>query len=324
MNAATQFGLTLSSEEHGPRRLIEIAELAEGHGFDFVSISDHYHPWIDEQGHSPFVWSVLGALAERTDRIEVAVGVTCPTVRIHPAILAQATATTAQLFEGRFTWGVGSGEALNEHILGQRWPPADIRLAMLEEAVDVIRQLWGGEEVTHRGDHYVVENARIYDAPDQPPPIVVSAFGPKAATLAGQIGDGLWVTSAAADTVGRWRDSGGSGPVYSQLTVSWAEQRDEAIKTAHRIWPNTGVPGQLSQDLPTPAHFEQASSVVTEEQIADSIPCGPDPAPIVDKIGEMLDAGVDHVYLHQIGSDQEGFCQFWQDELRPQLADADQ
>ena len=159
----TKFGLTLSSEEHDPRRLVDMAELAEGHGFDFVSISDHFHPWVDAQGHSPFVWSVLGAIADRTSSIEVGVGVTCPTVRIHPAILAQATATCAELFEGRFTWGVGTGEALNEHILGHRWPPADLRFELLEEAVDVVRRLWSGEEVTHRGAHYTVENARIYD-----------------------------------------------------------------------------------------------------------------------------------------------------------------
>ena len=174
----TKFGLTLSSEEHAPRRLVEIAALAEEYGFDFVSISDHYHPWIDEQGHAPFVWSVLGAIAERTSSIDVAVGVTCPIMRIHPAVLAQAAATTGHLLDGRFTWGVGTGEALNEHIVGQRWPIAPERIDMLEEAVDIIRQLWSGDEVTVRGEHFTVENARIYDPPSSPIPIVVSAFGP--------------------------------------------------------------------------------------------------------------------------------------------------
>ncbi len=321
MSDSVRFGMTLSGEEHPPRRLVEIAVLAEEHGFDFASASDHYHPWIDEQGHSPFVWSVLGAIAARTTSIGVAVGVTCPIMRIHPAVLAQATATTAQLFEGRFTWGVGTGEALNEHILGDRWPPADVRIAMLEEAVDVVRQLWTGEQVTHRGEHFTVENAQLYDPPPSAPPIVVSAFGPQATALAARIGDGLWISGADAETVRDWRSQGGSGPVYAQLTLCWAADRDEAISTAHRIWPNTGVPGQLSQDLPTPTHFDQAASVVTKEQIAESVSCGPDPGPVIDAIGEMVDAGIDHVYLHQIGPDQEGFCRFWTDEVAPQVKD---
>ena len=319
MQSRVQFGLTLSSEEHPPRRLADLAVLAESQEFDFVSISDHYHPWIDEQGHAPFVWSVLGAIAARTDRIQVGVGVTCPTVRIHPAVLAQATATCAHLLEGRFVWGVGSGEALNEHILGDRWPPADLRLSMLEEAIEVVRRLWTGDEVTFRGDHYVVENARIYDPPDVTPPIIVSAFGPKATEVAARTGDGLWVTSPDGDTIERFRAAGGTGPVYGQLTVCWAESRDDAVKTAQRIWPTAAVTGQLMQDLPTPAHFEQAASAVTEEQIAEEVPCGPDPEPTLRRIGEMIDAGIDHVYLHQVGPDQEGFCRFWREQLQPAL-----
>jgi G6PDH family F420-dependent oxidoreductase len=319
MDTSIRYGFTLSSEEHPPRRLLEMAALAEGHGFDFLTISDHYHPWVDAQGHAPFVWSVLGALAARTSTLDVAVGVTCPTMRIHPAILAQATATCAQLFEGRFTWGVGSGEALNEHILGDRWPPVDLRLEMLEESVGLVRELWRGDEVTHRGPHYTVENARIYDAPEPAPPIIVSAFGPRAAELAARIGDGLWTSGTQGDVVQAWRDAGGSGPVYAQLTLCWAKDRADAVKTAHRIWPNAGVPGQLSQDLPTPAHFEQASSVVTEEQIAESMACGPDPEPVIGAVEEMLDAGIDHVHVHQIGPDQEGFCRFWSEQVAPGL-----
>jgi coenzyme F420-dependent glucose-6-phosphate dehydrogenase len=319
--SAVQFGMTLSSEEHDPRRLVEFAAMAEDNGFDFASISDHYHPWIDEQGHSPFVWAVLGAIAARTTTLDVAVGVTCPIMRIHPAILAHATATTAELFHGRFTWGVGTGEALNEHVLGDRWPPTDLRQSMLEEAIEVVRQLWTGEQVTHRGEHYTVENARIYDPPNPAPPIIVSAFGPQAAELSAKVGDGLWVTGPDQDTIEQWRSAGGSGPIYAQLTMCWAEDQDDAVATAHRIWPNTGVPGQLSQDLPTPAHFEQASSVVTKEQIADSVSCGPDPKPVVEVITKMVDAGIDHVYLHQIGPDQEGFCRFWSAEIAPQVKD---
>src|SRR5215203_5963566 len=233
MDTPIKYGLTLSSEEHGPARLVDLAVLAEDHGFDFVSISDHYHPWVDEQGHAPFVWSVLGGVAARTSGLELAVGVTCPIMRIHPAVLAQATATTALLAEGRFTWGVGTGEALNEHILADRWPPADMRLDMLEEAVAVVRELWRGDVVTHRGAHYTVENARIYDPPQPPPPIVVSAFGPNAAELSGRIGDGLWTSGSSTDIVQAWRAAGGTGPVYAQLTLCWAKDRADAVKTAH-------------------------------------------------------------------------------------------
>ena len=314
-----RYGMTLSSEEHGPSRLVDIGVLAEDSGFDFVSISDHYHPWLDEQGHSPFVWSVLGALAVSTTTLEVAVGVTCPTMRIHPAILAQAAATCAELFDGRFSWGVGTGEALNEHILGDRWPPSDLRRSMLEEAVAVIRQLWQGEEVTFRGEHYVVENARIYDRPDPAPPIIVSAFGPQAAELAGRIGDGLWTTGGSSEIIDQWRAAGGRGPVYSQLSLCWAEDADEAAATAHRVWRSTAVPGELSQDLPTPAHYAQASSKATVEDIAEQLMCGPDPEPILAELNNMVDVGVDHVYVHQIGDDQEGFVEFWKREIADHL-----
>lgn len=314
----TKFGLTLSSEEHPPARLVELATMAEEHGFDFVSISDHFHPWIPIQGHSPFVWAVLGAISQATEEIDVAVGVTCPTVRIHPAILAQATATVANLLPGRFTWGVGSGEALNEQILGDAWPPADIRLEMLEEAVNVIRQLWGGESTTFRGDYFLVEDATIFDPPPEDVPIIVSAFGPKAAEVAARCGDGLW-TSGNPETFKTFEKNGGSGPVYSQMTLCWAKTVEEAVETAHRIWPNTGVPGQLSQDLRTPAHFEQAVELVTPEMIAGSMSCGPDPEPILKSVDEALEAGIDHVYFHQIGPDQEGFVGLWDDELLPAL-----
>jgi len=313
-----KIGMTLSSEEHGPRRLVELAGLAEEHGFDFVSISDHYHPWLDSQGHSPNVWPVLGAIAERTESIEVAVGVTCPTVRIHPAILAQLTASTAAMFEGRFTWGVGSGEALNEHILGDRWPSAPERLDLLEEAIGVIRELWSGEIVSHFGTHYTVDHARIYDLPDDPIPIVVSAFGERAARLAADVGDGLWTTGTGG-TIDTWKDAGGSGPVYSQITFCWADDRETALDTMAEIWPNTGVPGQLSQDLPTPQHFEMASSIVTRDMLAESVPLGPDLDPLVEQVTSAIDAGVDHVYLHQVGPDQEGFLRVWRDELQDRL-----
>ena len=221
----TKFGLTLSSEEHAPRHLVEMAVAAEQTGFDFVSISDHYHPWIDEQGHSPFVWSVLGAIANATSAIEVGVGVSCPTFRFGPVLSAHATATTAILFDGRFTWGVGSGEALNEHVSGLRWPPADIRLEMLEEAIEVIRELWGGESVTRRGTHYVVEDARVFDVPDDPPPLLVSAFAEESARLAASHGDGLWTSGANSEVIDVYREAGGNGSVWAQLSVCWDPTR---------------------------------------------------------------------------------------------------
>jgi coenzyme F420-dependent glucose-6-phosphate dehydrogenase len=318
----TTYGYTLSSEEHPPGDLVEMAGRAEELGFDFVSLSDHYHPWVSAQGHSPFAWSVLGAIAHATDRVQVGVGVTCPIVRIHPAVLAQATATTALLFEGRFVWGVGTGEALNEHILGTRWPRPEIRLEMLEEAVHIIRELWTGETVDHRGRYYEVENARIFDPPEATIPVIVSGFGAASAELAGRIGDGFWGTSPEKELVDTFEKSGGKGPRYAQLNVCWAKDVDTAKRTVHEVWPNAGLSGQLSQDLPTWTHFEQAAEPLTTEQITESTPCGPD---IVDETMEsvrtFLDAGYDHLYFHQIGRDQEGFFRFWERELQPALSE---
>ena len=316
----TSFGYTLSSEEHAPGRLVTFARQAEEAGFDFVSISDHYHPWVTDQGHSPFVWSVLGAVAAVTERIKVGVGVTCPTVRIHPAVVAHAAATTSLLLEGRFVFGVGTGEALNEHILGHRWPPAEVRREMLEEAVGIIRALWTGETVDHRGAFYQVDNARLFDPPSQPPPIIVSGFGDEAVRLAARIGDGYWGHAPHRDIVDLYRDSGGTGPRYAQVNVCWAEDVTTARKTVHKVWPNGGIPGQLAQDLPTWTHFEQAAQLVREDDAAASVPCGPYVDGVVDSVRQFIAAGYDHLYFHQIGPDQDGFFRFWSEELQPALA----
>lgn len=315
----TSFGLTLSSEEHPPRHLVEMAAAAEKAGFDFVSISDHFHPWIDEQGHSPFVWSVLGAIAQATSKIEVGVGVSCPTFRFGPVVSAQAAATTAILFDGRFTWGVGSGESLNEHITGMRWPPADIRLEMLEEAIEVIRELWGGESVTRRGTYYVVEDARIFDVPDESPPLLVSAFAEESAKLAAAHGDGLWTSGANSEVIDVYKQAGGKGPVWAQLSLCWDPDEDTAVERAHRLWPNTALPGQLAQDLRTVQHFEDAVQMVTAEDVAADVLCGPDLEPVIEEIRKMEKAGVDHVYLHQIGDPMDGFIDVWVSELAPAL-----
>ena len=316
-----KLGLTLSSEEHGPRRLIDMAMLAEERGFDFVSISDHFHPWIGAQGHSPFVWSVLGGIATATETLEVGVGVSCPILRIHPAILVQAVATTGLLFDGRLTWGVGTGENLNEHVLGDPWPAYEVRAEMLEESIALIRRLWTEESVTHRGEYFTVEDARILDRPDSQVPIVISAFGEKSAQLAARAGDGLWLSSTNEETIAAFTDAGGSGPVFSQLTVCWGPDREDAIELTHKVWPNTGLPGQLNQELRTILDFEQAVELVTPEKLAEKVPCGPDPDSIIEKALEARDAGVDHLYFHQIGDDQEGFVDFWEKEIREALED---
>jgi coenzyme F420-dependent glucose-6-phosphate dehydrogenase len=315
-----KLGLTLSSEEHGPRPLVDLAVLAEERGFDFVSVSDHYHPWIGAQGHSPFVWSVLGGIATATENIELGVGVSCPILRIHPAILAQAVATTALLTEGRLIWGVGTGENLNEHVLGDPWPAYEVRAGMLEESVDLIRRLWVEESVTHRGEYFTVEDARILDRPAEQVPIVISAFGDDSAELAARIGDGLWLSSLNPDTIKAFKNAGGKGPIFSQLTLCWGSDRDEAIELAHRQWPNTGLPGQLNQELRTIHDFEQAVELVTPELISEKVACGPDPEPVIEKIIEARKGGVDHLYFHQIGDDQEGFVTFWEKEIRDSIA----
>lgn len=313
-----QLGYTLSSEEHRPNDLVRNAQLAEAAGFAFASISDHFHPWVGRQGQSAFVWAVIGGIAQATARLRLGTGVTCPTIRIHPAIIAQAAATAGAMMPGRFYLGVGSGENLNEHILGDRWPEVDIRHDMLEEAVAIIRQLWTGGSQSHQGRHYTVENARLYTLPDELVPIMVAASGPKAAALAGRIGDGFIGTSPKAETIQTFEQAGGQGkPKYGQVTVCWAAAEAAARQTALEIWPNAAIPGELGQELPQPAHFEQAARLVTEELIADKIVCGPDVRKHIAAIRSYIDAGYDHVYIHQVGPDQAGFLDFYQREVLP-------
>jgi G6PDH family F420-dependent oxidoreductase len=315
-----EIGYFLSSEEYGPRDLVDQAARAEAAGWTELLISDHYHPWIEAQGHSPFVWGVLGAIAQAAPRSTVTTGVTCPTVRIHPAVLAQSTATASLLLDGRFRFGVGSGENLNEHILGDGWPDTDTRLDMLEEAVEVIRELWAGEQLNHAGDHYIVRNARIYDPPAEAPAVIVSGFGPKAAELAGRIGDGFICMQPDADLLKVFRDAGGEGkPAYNGLKVCYGPDHDEAVALAHETWPNNALPGELAQELPTPAHFDQAAQLVTKEMIDDALACGPDPERYVEAIRPFAEAGYDRLYIQQIGPDQQGFLEFFDDEVRPRL-----
>jgi G6PDH family F420-dependent oxidoreductase len=295
-----RLGYFLSCEEYTPAQLVEQARLAEEAGFDSLWISDHFHPWNDEQGQSPFVWSVIGAIAQATD-LPVTTAVTCPTVRIHPAIVAQAAATSAVMLEGRFTLGVGSGEALNEHVLGAPWPTAQKRLDMLEEAVEVIRALWTGEVVRHDGRFYTVDAARIYTLPDEPPPIYVSGFGPQATSLAARIGDGYITTSPDTELLGRFREESGGKPAQIGQKVCWAPTQQEGVEVAHRLWANSGLPGELAQVLPSPQHFEQASQLVTPDMTRESVACGPDLDAHVESLLPAVEAGFEEVYVANMG-----------------------
>jgi coenzyme F420-dependent glucose-6-phosphate dehydrogenase len=313
-------GYSLSTEEHRPEELVEFAVRAEAVGFEYASISDHFLPWIDAQGNSPFAWSVLGGIANATTTLRVGTGVTCPTVRYHPAIIAQAAATVASMMPGRFFLGVGTGEYLNEHVVGAKWQPYETRAEMLEEAVAIIRELWTGETVDHEGEHFTVENARLYTLPDQPPPIIVAGGGPKAAELAGEIGDGLINFAADKAIIEAFERAGGKAkPRYLQLNVCWNESEAEARRIAHRICPNVALQGELGNQLPTPTHFEQAVKMVSEEDVAKVIVCGPDPERHLEKIRAGMDAGFDYIHVYQVGPDQEGFFRFYEREVMPRL-----
>lgn len=313
-----EVGYTLSSEDHGPRDLVRFAVAAEESGFRSAAISDHFHPWTRAQGSSPFVWSVLGGIATATT-LRVGTAVVCPTVRIHPAIIAHAAATTAVMFEGRFFLGIGSGENLNEHVLGDRWPPTDVRLEMLEEATNVMRALWAGGQVSCYGAHYTVENAELQNLPAEPIPVYVSGFGPKAVELAARIGDGYIGASPGAELVDAYREQAGEDtPRIATGKCCWASDETEARRLAYQLWPNIGLTGELAQELPTIEHFEQAAALVSEEAM-EAIPGGPDPERYVAAIEEYAEAGYTELFLHDIGPDQAGFLRFFQREVRPRI-----
>ncbi|MFG2261583.1 LLM class F420-dependent oxidoreductase [Streptomyces sp. NPDC048720] len=314
-----EYGYFLACEEHGPAELIEQARMAEQAGFQALWISDHYHPWNGEQGQSPFVWSMIGALSEAVS-LPVETAVTCPTVRIHPAVLAQAAATSAVLTGGRFRLGVGTGEALNEHILGDRWPPAHVRLEMLEESIQVMRRLFTGEEVNHHGTHYTVENARLYTVPDEPVPIDISGFGPKATSLAARVGDGYITMMPDEEMVTQFRKGGGGAkPVSGGTKVCYGTDRDECVRTVRRLWYNELLPGEMGQVLPSPRHFEQLAELVTEDMVREKSVCGDDVDEHVAALRAFGDAGFDRVYVNQIGADQKGFFDFYRTKVLPRL-----
>lgn len=315
----TTFGYFLSSEECQPDQLLEQARLAQEAGFTALAISDHFHPWVDAQGSSPFVWSTIGALSQVTD-LPITTLVTCPTVRTHPAVVAQAAATSAVFTHGRFRFGVGTGEALNEHITGEGWPRFETRAEMLEEAVEIIRMLLTRDVINYDGAYYTVDNARLYTVPDNPLPIHVSAFGPQSAQLAGAIGDGLVTVKPDRELIETFRAAGGEGkPVIGGMKVCWDADAHRAAETAHRLWASELLPGELGQILPTPTHFEQATELVTADQVAEQFVCGDDPARHTAAIQEYVDAGFDEVYVSQIGPRYEEFFANYGKQVLPRL-----
>jgi len=315
-----RIGYFLSSEEYTPAEMIDQARGAERAGFSALWISDHYHPWVDAQGQSAFVWSTIGALSQ-VCRLPITTAVTCPTVRIHPAVIAQAAATSAVLTGGRFRLGVGTGEALNEHIFGDAWPETDVRLEMLEEAVEIMRELWKGGVVSYRGKHYTVQNARIYTLPEQPVEILVSGFGPKSIEVAGRIGDGYISTMPDGDMVAKFRSAGGAGKVtQAGFKAAYASSEDEGARLAFEKWPNAGVPGELSQVLPSPKHFEQASQLVTPDMIKQSFVCGRDPAAHLEMIRKYADAGFDEIYVANTGPHYQDLFELYAKEVLPELS----
>jgi coenzyme F420-dependent glucose-6-phosphate dehydrogenase len=316
-----EVGYWLSSEMHSPEKLVRDTRRAEDMGFEFAMISDHYHPWLDEQGHSPFVWSVIGGIATATERLRLGTGVTCPMIRIHPAIIAQAAATSAAMMPGRFFLGIGTGENLNEHILGGKWPPTVVRLEMLEEAVEVMRSLWTGKLTSHRGKHYTVENARIYDLPDEQIPVMVAATGKRSTDLASRIGDGIITSSLSPDAVSQFETSGGeSKPRYGRFEVCYAEDEQQARRMAYQWWRTAAIKGQAKNELPLVAHFEQLAELVTEDAVGQSIICGPDHEPHIERLKEFAQAGYTHVSIHQVTPDQEGFFRLYEREVLPELS----
>ena len=320
-NKQTAFGFKLSSEEFSAQRLVELAVQAEQKGFEFALISDHYHPWLDVQGESPFVWAVLGALAAKTRTLRVGTAVTCPTTRIHPAIIAQAAATVATMMPERFFLGVGTGENLNEHILGDRWAQTAVRQERLAEAIEVIRLLWKGGLQSFHGKYYTVENAQVYSLPKKLPPIYVAVGGPKGAELAVEHAEGMIGTDPNKEIVAKFKRSSVGAPAYCEITVCYDTSEEAGRKMLKRVWANTALPWPLIVELPLPSNFEEAVKIAKDEEF-EQVPCGPDPAPFLKAIRKYVEAGYDHVCFHQVGPKQEAFMDFCAEEILPKIESA--
>lgn len=314
----SRLGFTLSSEEHSPKKLVEMAVMAEEAGFAFASISDHFHPWVDNQGQSPFVWSVIGGISQATKTINIMTGVTCPIIRIHPVIIAQAAATTQEMLEGRFMLGVGTGENLNEHVTGFGWPPVKVRQEMLEEAVKILRMLWGGGYVNYYGKFFNVDGARIYTLPQNSIPILMAASGSQSAKIAGKIADGFISTSPEAELTAAFDKNGGEGkPKFAQINVCFDKSKRKAKEIMVKYWPNSALPNPLNTELRLPKDYMHASSALSEEQIVENVPLGDDPGAIIESIKRYQTAGFDHIYIHNIGLNQKEFIDFFKQKIRP-------
>ncbi|MBF0663043.1 MULTISPECIES: TIGR03557 family F420-dependent LLM class oxidoreductase [unclassified Rhodococcus (in: high G+C Gram-positive bacteria)] len=314
-----KFGYKLAAEAFGPAELVRQAVAAEAAGFDFVEISDHYHPWLDVQGHSPFAWSVLGAIAARTDTVGLATGVTCPTIRYHPAIIAQAAATVSLLSDGRFSLGVGSGERLNEHVVGLEYPSIRHRQVMFRESLEIIRLLWSGGYHSYDGEYLQLDEARVFDLPEVLPDIVVAAGGPDAARLAAEYGDGLFTTEPSSELVETYRSAGGTGPRYAEMSVAWAPNADDAADAALRTnrWGVTGW--KVMSELPNPVNFAAATETVRREDMLENFVCGSEPEAYLDLARTHADAGYDHLVFMNAGPDPDGFLSFFRTELLESL-----
>jgi G6PDH family F420-dependent oxidoreductase len=317
-------GYTMMCEQAPPRQLVDDVVRAEGAGFEFAVISDHYFPWLDAQGHAPYAWSVLGAAAWATERIRLMTYVTCPTKRYHPAVVAQKAATVQLLSQGRFTLGLGAGENLNEHVTGGGWPPADTRHEQLHEAVEIIRELFAGGYVTYRGRHFHVDSAKLWDLPDELPPIGVAVSGKLSCELAGELADVMVAVEPEARLVQQFEAAGGRGkPKVGQLPVCFDRDRDAAVARAHDQFRWFGGGWKVNAELPGTAAFDAASQFVTPDDVAQSIPCGDDPAAIAEALKPFADAGFTEVALVQVGGGQQGeFLDFAEKELLPRLRDA--
>lgn len=308
----TRFGYTLMTEQSGPKQLVDYAVQAERIGFDFEVSSDHFSPWLVEQGHAPYAWSVLGAVAQATDRVELMTYVTCPTMRYHPAVVAQKSATLKLLADGRFTLGLGSGESLNEHVVGESWPGVARRQDMLAEAIGVIRALHTGELVDHVGEHFRVESARVWDLPDEPVELAVAVSGNRSIDRFAPLADHLVAVEPDDSLVPRWNDAvGESGAriatdgtgarAIGQIPICWAPTEEEGKELAHEQFRWFAGGWSVNADLPTPAGFAGASQFVTPDDVAENIPCGPDLDKIAEAVSAFREAGFTDVALVQTG-----------------------
>jgi G6PDH family F420-dependent oxidoreductase len=314
-----KLGYKLMTEEHGPADLVRNAKWAEQAGFDFAAISDHYFPWLEEQGHAPFAWSVLGAVAEATEHLGLMTSVTCPIMRYHPAIIAQAAATMGLLADGRFTLGLGAGERLNEHVVGAGWPGVAERHERLAEALDIIQGPLSGKLTTYRGQHFQLDHARLFDRPKRKPPVIVAAGGPDAGQLAGEKADGLIVTEPEKELIKAFTAGGGKGPRYAEVAMCCGADEDKARKTAHRYfrWSLAGWP--VLAELPHDEAFAAAAEHISVETVGKEISCGPSADRHLEAIHEFTAIGCDHIILTQIGPDQDFFFELFERKLAPAL-----